>query len=72
MEAKDTPPINYIKDKRVDEIIKLYYELNHLKQLYRKGWLRSVQKEKCESVADHSFTVAVLSLFLAEKYFPEL
>jgi putative hydrolase of HD superfamily len=72
MEAKNLPPLNYIEDKKVNEIIRFYYELNHLKQIYRKGWLRNVPKEKCESVADHSFAVAILSYFLAEKFFPEL
>ncbi|MGC8812283.1 MAG: HD domain-containing protein [Candidatus Aenigmatarchaeota archaeon] len=71
MEVKNFPPVKHT-DKKVHEIIKFYYELNRLKQLYRKGWLRNVPKEKCESVAEHSFGVAVLSYFLAEKYFPKL
>ncbi len=72
MEEKNLPPIKYIEDKKVNEIIRFYYELNHLKQIYRKGWLRNVPKERCESVADHSFAVAILSYFLTEKFFPEL
>ncbi|MEM5793996.1 MAG: HD domain-containing protein [Candidatus Aenigmatarchaeota archaeon] len=72
MEAKNNSPIEYIKNEKINELIKLYYEINHLKQLYRKGWLRYVPNEKCESVADHSFAVAVLAYFLAEKYFPQL
>ncbi len=46
-------------------------EFNHLKNLYRQGWLkRSVPTGKCESVADHSFSVTLLSMFLAENYCP--
>ena len=52
-------------------ILRAVAEFNHLKNLYRQGWLkRSVPPEKCESVADHSFSVTLLSMFLAENYFP--
>lgn len=54
-------------------IIEAYFEFNHLKQLYRQGWLqRGIAPEHCESVAEHSFGVAVLALLLAETVFPEL
>lgn len=53
--------------------VKLYFEVVHLKQLYRQGWLRrGIAPERCESVAEHSFGVAVLALFLVEEHFPEL
>jgi putative hydrolase of HD superfamily len=48
-------------------------EFNHLKNLYRQGWLkRHISRDKCESVADHSFSVALLAMFLAEDRFPRL
>jgi putative hydrolases of HD superfamily len=52
-------------------ILRVLAEFNHLKNLYRQGWLkRSVPREKCESVADHSFSVTLLAMFLAENIFP--
>ena len=46
-------------------------EFFQLKNLYRQGWLkREVPEEKCESVADHTLGVTLLSLFLVENYFP--
>jgi putative hydrolases of HD superfamily len=56
-----------------DAIIETYFEYSHLKNLYRQGWLRAgIRKIECESVADHCFGVAILSLFIAEQFFPEL
>lgn len=53
--------------------IKVFIELNHLKRIYRKGWLqRKIPITHCESVAEHTFGVAILALLLAETYFPEL
>ena len=44
-----------------------------MKQLYRQGWLkRGIPRERCESIAEHSFGVALLSLWLSEAHFPEL
>lgn len=49
-----------------------YLKINHLKELYRQGWIRkNVPKEKCESVADHSFGVLFLTWSLSQQ-FPEL
>ncbi len=67
---KDTSP--YEKFKRIDnDIISFYMKYNQLKNLYRQGWLKVriglEHKEKCESVADHSFSVALLSLTIIEK-----
>jgi putative hydrolase of HD superfamily len=48
-------------------------EINHLKQLYRQGWLRAgISKKRCESVAEHIFGVAMLSWFAADAWFPDL
>ena len=53
-------------------LLRVMVEFSQLKNLYRQGWLkRSVPEGKCESVADHSLGVALLSLFMAETYFPE-
>lgn len=73
METKNNNPIDFINNESPNVIIQQYYQINHLKQLYRQGWLyRNVPKEKCESVAEHTFGVVILSLLLAERYFPQL
>lgn len=44
-----------------------------LKDLYRQGWLQAgLSEAACDSIADHSYAVALLSLMLGSGYFPEL
>lgn len=46
-------------------------QVTQLKRLYRQGWLkRGVPEGECESVADHSFSVALLTLLAPEPGFP--
>lgn len=62
LEGRDTPAL-----------IEAYFELNHLKQLYRQGWLRrGLPAERCESVAEHIFGMAMLAWWIADTTFPEL
>lgn len=73
METKRTQAIRHLDGKESLPVIEVFYEFNHLKALYRQGWLRhGVPKEHCETVAEHSMGVALLALFLADGYFPEL
>lgn len=72
MTAKNSNPVFHLKEKNVSRRLEVLYEINHLKQLFRKGWLRSISPEKCESVADHTFGVAMMAWLLAEEFFPEL
>jgi len=70
---------NYIKDtnpfERFDNIdnsiLAFYMKYNQLKNIYRQGWLKVriglEHKDKCESIADHSFSVALLALTIIEK-----
>ena len=52
-------------------VLKALNELAQLKNLYRQGWLkRGVPELKCESVAEHTLGVALLSMFLVENLFP--
>jgi putative hydrolase of HD superfamily len=52
-------------------VLKVMSEFLQLKNLYRQGWLkRQVPESACESVADHTLSVALLCLFLADNYFP--
>jgi putative hydrolase of HD superfamily len=73
MRTKATPPIAHLSGRAMQPLIEAYFELNHLKQLYRQGWLRvGVPAERCESVAEHSLGVALLSLFIVDGWFPEV
>lgn len=77
---KDEKTGNYIKDilpykkfeNTKNDMISFYMKYNHLKNLYRQGWLKVrcglEHKDKCESVADHSFSMALLALTVIEKY----
>jgi len=68
---KDTLPYEEFKNSNND-ILTFYMKYNHLKNLYRQGWLKIriglEHKDKCESVADHSFSMALLALSMIEKY----
>jgi len=73
METKADNPVILLQDQQVDPFIRAYFELCQLKQLYRQGWLRrGVSRERCETVAEHSFACAVLATWLAQAYYPEL
>lgn len=57
----------------ITPIIRLFYDFSQLKNLYRQGWLHNgVPEAECESVADHSFGVALLGYVLAKEYRPDL
>ena len=59
-----------IKPSNDEAVINAFQSFLRLKALYRQGWLqRQVPKEKTESVADHSFGIAMLALLLCP---PEL
>jgi len=73
MESKAENPILALKGQETNPFLQAYFELCQLKQLYRQGWLkRGVSRKRCESVAEHSFGCAVLALWLAQAYHPEL
>ncbi|MEJ2033741.1 MAG: GNAT family N-acetyltransferase [Deltaproteobacteria bacterium] len=73
MEIKAENPAGLLKDTAVLPLIEVYFELCHLKQLFRQGWRkRGVTRDRCESVADHCFAVSLLAMFLADEHFPTL
>lgn len=73
MEEKAPNPIRWLDPDSVTPLVKAYFELCHLKRLFRQGWLqRGVGREMCESVADHTFGVTVLALWLARADYPEM
>jgi putative hydrolase of HD superfamily len=67
MEIKAENPAGLLEDGEYSPLITAFFEVCHLKQLYRQGWLRrGVPRERCESIAEHSFGVAMLALWLAQ------
>ncbi len=64
---------NMYKDKKINnDLITFYYQFNHLKNIYRQGWIKSLIGPKkifeIESIADHSWSVAMLAITIIEKY----
>ncbi len=73
MKTKAPLPLGMLGGRRQPPLIEAYFELNHLKQLYRQGWLRrGIPPERCESVAEHVFAMAMLGWWIADASFPEL
>lgn len=73
METKRPPVINHLAAHDTLPIIKVFYEFNHLKSLFRQGWLHhGITRSQCETVAEHTLGVTLLALFLADAHFPHL
>ncbi|MFA6088988.1 MAG: HD domain-containing protein [Candidatus Woesearchaeota archaeon] len=72
METKNRH-VKELLSEKTHPVIELFFEFAQLKNLYRQGWLkRGVSKLDCETVADHSFGVALLGYILAEEYRQDL
>ncbi len=73
MKTKADLPLAAFSGQSLSPLVAAYYELDHLKQLYRQGWLRrGVPPERCESVAEHVFGMAMLGWWIVDAYFPGL
>lgn len=49
-------------------IINFYNDAVKLKHLYRQGWLqRGLSEKQCESVAEHTFSMAILALAIIKE-----
>jgi putative hydrolase of HD superfamily len=73
MQIKAPNPIQSLKEKPSSAIITIFFELAHLKQLFRQGWLlHNIPTNRCESVADHTLGVAVIAMLLVDTHLPEL
>lgn len=71
MKVKASLPLSALAGRNPSPLLEAYFEINHLKQLYRQGWLRrGVTPERCESVAEHVFGMAMLAWWLVDAYFP--
>lgn len=62
MEKKFELNLNLLGTLSASPLLAAYLEINHLKQLYRQGWLRSgIPPEQCELVADHIYGMSMLA-----------
>ena len=67
MVTKDGLPADLLPGGAGSPLLRAWFEAAHLKQLFRQGWLkRGVAPERCESVAEHTFGVALLCLLLLD------
>ena len=59
----ELPALENIED--FDPIVATYFQFTQLKRLYRQGWLQAgVSIEQCETVAEHSLGVVLLTALL--------
>lgn len=66
MRVKGPGPDELLAGAADDPTLGVWLRASRLKRLFRQGWLkRGVPESSCESVADHSFGVALLALLLA-------
>ena len=73
MRRKANGPLAAAELEELPPLVRAYAQWNQLKQLYRQGWLRrGIPVEQCETVAEHTFAVALLTLMILDRYFPEL
>ncbi|MDA0978999.1 MAG: HD domain-containing protein, partial [Proteobacteria bacterium] len=64
-EQKANIPIEQLDRTRSTPLIQAWYEIVHLKHMFRQGWLkRGVPRDACETVAEHTFGNAMLCLLL--------
>lgn len=74
--VKNQNPYNKYKDNIHNDVLKLYYQFIHLKDLYRQGWLTHIigldAENRVESVADHSWSVTILCMSIIQKYHIDL
>lgn len=73
MRSKGSIPRAALEGRDPSALVEAYFELNQLKNLYRQGWLRrGIPEERCETVAEHVFSMAVLGWWLVDASFSEL
>lgn len=73
MKTKGPFPPALFAERDLPALLEAFFELNQLKQLYRQGWLRrGIPPERCETVAEHVFSMALLAWWTADRYFPGL
>ncbi len=70
--VKDQSPYFKYGSKLKNDVLKFYFQYNQMKNIYRQGWITHLvgmdHEKKTESIADHSYSVAMLALIIIEKY----
>jgi putative hydrolases of HD superfamily len=65
MERKSQLSLDLVERLVSDPLLAVMTEAAHLKKLYRQGWLKAgIPRELCETVAEHSFGVALLAMLV--------
>jgi putative hydrolase of HD superfamily len=73
MKTKTENPPLMIMDEGFPPLLRFYFELNQLKELYRQGWLkRGIAERDCETVAEHVYATALLTMILGPVISPDL
>ncbi|MCK9330096.1 MAG: HD domain-containing protein [Candidatus Cloacimonetes bacterium] len=63
---------NLLEPLNTNNLFSFYLILSELKSLFRQGWLQAkISKDICETVAEHSFSMTMLAIYLLNE-FPEL
>lgn len=67
MRVKAPLRVEEIPGAQTNALLRAYIQINHLKHLFRQGWLkRGVPEAQCESVAEHIFGMAMLAWMVAD------
>ncbi|MDP8202577.1 MAG: hypothetical protein P9M11_10625 [Candidatus Tenebribacter burtonii] len=65
MEKKNS---KLVMEYKSNEILKVFFEIHTLKNLFRQGCLKKgVEKKLCENVADHSPSITMLTWLIADR-----
>jgi putative hydrolase of HD superfamily len=73
MQKKDQLNTALVQQAESNSLLAVYFEFNHLKQIYRQGWLKKgISPEQCESVSDHILGVIMLAWFFADQGMPAI
>lgn len=73
MQTRAPFPLDDFSGQELPVLLRAYLQLNQLKQLFRQGWLRrGVPEERCETVAEHVFSMALLAWWTSDLYAPGL
>jgi len=69
MQEKARIPVDLLDKSKSTPLIEAWFEVVHLKQLFRQGWLkRGMDTADCETVAEHSFGAALLCVMLLDQH----
>ena len=72
--SKKIEKIKYEVKRDQNDILDIFRAIFALKNTIRTGWVKyhGIEKDKAETIADHSFSTAVLAYLFVRKYRPDL